>query len=139
MGMLVNLMRIEIITLVPTASRLGHIGHHHHPGERERGGFQQTLPGLLGGNPDAQVGGEDQHFLPTGAVRLGSVGVHCRGHSCGGHHDLPAQAHPGSALPEQRGGTSSAVCLQLASERHLDRLRRFCATRCVTRAVYRPV
>lgn len=114
-----------------TASRLGHISHHHHPGARECGRFQQTLSGLFSGNPDEQVRGKDKHFLFAGTVRFGSMGLHRRGHPCGGHHDLPAQAHPGSALPEQCRRPPATFCLHFTSERHLDCLRCFCSTRWV--------
>lgn len=117
--------------LPSTASWLGHISHHHHPRARERGGFQQALPGLFSGNPDAQVRGKDQHFLFAGTIWPGSVGVHRCSHPCGGHHDLPTPAHPGSALPEQCRRPSATFCLHFASERHLDCLRCFCATRWV--------
>lgn len=114
-----------------TACWLGSISNHHHARAWERGWFQQTLPGLLSGNFDAQVRRKDQHFFFTRTIWSGSLGMHSCSHPCGGHHDLPAQAHPGSALPEQYSRSSTTYRFHFASECYLDCLRCFCATRWV--------
>lgn len=108
-----------------TASWPGHICHHHHPWAWECGGFQQALFGLLSGDPDAQVRGKNQHFLFVGTVWPGSVGLHCRCHPCGGHHDFSSQTHPGSPLPQQCRRPSATFGLHFTSECHLDCLWSF--------------
>lgn len=116
-----------------TESWLGHIGHHHHARARERCWFQQALPGLLCGNPDAQVRGKDQHFFSVSTVWLGRVGMHRCSHPSSGYHDFPAEAYPGSAMPQQHR-SSTTFCLHFTSERYLDCLWCFCATRWVAKS-----
>lgn len=115
------------LSLYPsTASRLGSISHHYNSREGECGGLQQALLGLLCGDSDEEVGGEDQYLLSPGTLWSGRLGVHRSRHPRGRCHDLHLEAGPVGPSPR---GTPGHLCVHLPPERHLDCLWSFCAAR----------
>lgn len=98
-----------------------HLRHHHHPGEGERGGLQQAVHGLLGGDPHQEARGENQHLLPFCSFWFCRVGLHCSSHPCGWRDDIcaePDTGHEGSECCP-----APAICFCHLKQCHLDRLR----------------